>query len=276
MPQPRGGRQRLGSADCSGDPGMRGPSMRGGYADRHSACVAPPAHVWFRPAPAPRLPVVTRPSDRPLEGFIHRQAPDAVEPKEFATTIKVRAAGLRIFLPNSLQRPEIGRAQPGQAFDLERMEPRFPRDNEVDLGPGSPGPEVYRGIDGRIVRPGARVLHPQAFRGPAVNFVRPVQVTLRPKRPEDARVEEAQLVSRHGGTHGTLPEDRNPVRNEKVVEDPHVARNHRALHPTLPRRHRDVELSGVREGDRFRNVADAPILRARASTQTSCSMYRAA
>ena len=95
------------------------------------------------------------------------------------------------------------------------------------------------------------MLRYQAFQGLTVYFARPVQDTPRPKRPEDARVEHVQLVPRHGRTLGTLPEDRKAARNKKVFEDPHVARHYLALHPALPGNRRDVELSCVREGDRF-------------------------
>ena len=160
------------------------------------------------------------------------------------------------------QCPQIGGMHLAVILHLERLEPEFTVDDEVDLGPpraGSPVEEirVLPGVRG----PRAKMLGYQPFQRLPVDFLRPIGRPLGTQRAEHASVEQVYLLVRDRRTLGAFAEDRQPKGQQQILQDAHVPRGELALDLAFPGHRRDVELRAVGEADGFQKSgegADVP------------------
>ena len=128
----------------------------------------------------------------------------------------------------------------GVILHFERLEPRLPVDDEVDLGPGTRSPvEKLHGVP-RIRGPRAEMLGYQPFQRLPVDFIRPIERPLGAQRAEHASVEQAYLLVRHSCALGAFAKNRQSEHQQQVLQDANVPGDDLALDLAFSRHRRDV------------------------------------
>ena len=136
------------------------------------------------------------------------KAPDSTDVETFAAPMEHGCVGLRIVRAKGPQGAQIGRMHSVGVLHFERVEAVSPVHDEVHLHPASGSPVVQGRVIRRIRRPGPQVLGHESFQRLTVDLTGPVERAGGTQRPEDAGVEQIELVPDHGRPPGALAEDR--------------------------------------------------------------------